>query len=1004
MLLSISNPYICCISWLMLCLYIILIHFQVPTRIAWDKTAKPNIDSDSLSNSSSTSSLDEIPHYILDSATSPETQTATGDKFIPRVEVRDTAGELMQIDSLMIVNGKYVGDPDDLKLLEKLPEGITIANNTNQQQPTPKSQIDSSNSKSKEIKAIIPTTPDVIKPLISSSSSTISQQSTTSITPVIKDEKPVTIITNAVTTTATTPTAATITAPVELKKNSIEHNKCDTNNKNNSCLDSILKYDYNKPDLKFDTKNENKLDTFRNLPLNIPKNSKPQPPNQLTFADNATIISDKNHGVISIDTDKTPTVANPPKSIPDDVSKNSDSETEITGQALTETELSDWTADDAVSENFVDIEFALNSNKGTIKRNKKHKNKKRAPIVTNEQTGKTTGEYIAGSLDFDNIEFMDTGSEDSCIETYQTINKAMLRNRGYVEFVDHHDDIKDYMQYKPDPGYNNIPAAPPSTLLSYNRTPIVEAINKDLPKINFIEQGACVLYNDFDLKTPINEVPPMLGGPIKNHTDHPNDMEEDSLLMIASQTTTTTEDSDALTVVTSPLDSNPERYDNFSSDSTKTEEKKIEIEKLLEKTINNNVSEKKEAIKTPEDMSYEEYVRQLQTKIREISSARDSLDMRKSRRKSSKGDEISVSSQILSNSTTPVKNLSVFQDGQPTVTKKLEEITKERTKQKDLIHDLVMDKLQTKKQLNAEKRLNRSRNRNNVIFSSSQVSQNPHGSDNYDAIPPEHRNSKPKESNERRHSLNTSVSPVSDVKESVRPLSTFVPTPKILKTQSFCVNSTSSNSRSPFSEFRTPVAPIRTKAEQTTDKIREDARQRARLKTNEDLGLSPEDKIQLLRKRYQLDMQHITNTPDPTKNKSDDMKFRERRLMSSKSVNDITTVHQIATELRKNYYELPQSTPQTPKHGKNFEFSSSDYDLKKKDGTSNSRKGLIQTVSDFFHKKKDSKESSKESSPTKDKDATTTADKTRFGLFRLSPRSKSKVSEWFSNIFLNASS
>lgn len=938
-------------------------------RIAWDKTAK-TIESDSLSSSSSTSSLDEIPHYILDSATSPETQT--GDKFIPRVEVRDSAGELMQIDSLMIVDGKYVGDPDDLKLLEKLPEGTVIVDEA--------SNSKSSNSKANTSDTV--TTPDVIEPLISP---TISQQSTTTSTtaPVIKEDK--------ISTKAKSVATAAAAADGKVENNkSIEDKKCDTNNKNN--LDSILKYDNNKPDLKFDTKNENKLDTLRNLPLIISKKEKP--PSQLTFAESTTTINngDKREHQFNIsDTDKTPTVANPPKTIPsqlDDVSKNSDSETEITGQALTETELSDWTADDAVSENFVDIEFVLNSNKGTIKRNKKCKTKKRAPLATNNAAIKT-GDYIAGSLNYDNIEFMDTGSEDSCVETYSTINKAMLRNRGYVEFVDHHDDVKDYMQYKPDPGFISSPA-PPSTLQSYNRTPIVEAINKELPKIDFIEQGACILNNDFDLKTPINEVPPMLGGGgIKNHVDHANDMEEDSLLMIASQTTTTTEDSDALTVVTSPLDSYPEKYENFSSDSTKTEEKKIEIEKLLEKTINNNIADRKEVNKTPEDMSYEEYVRQLQTKIREISTARDSLDMRKSRRKSSKGDEISASSQILSNSATPTKNLSIFQDStQPTVTKKLEEITKERTKQKDLIHDLVMDKLQTKKQLNAEKRLNRSRNRN-VIFSSTQVSHNPHGADSCEMIhpiAPERRNSKSKESTERRFSFNATVSPIEN-KESIRPLSAHISsTPKILKTQSFCVNTTT-NSRSPFSEFRTPIAQPRTKTDQSTDKAREDARQRARLKSNEDLGLSPEEKIKLLRKRYQLDMQHV---PDPLKNKSDDMKFRERRLMSSKSVNDITTVHQLATELRKSYIETPQSTPQTPKHtSNNFDFSSSEYDLKKAHSQKD-RKGLIQTVSDFFHKKKDSKESSKESSPTKDKEITA-PDKTRFGLFRLSPRSKSKV-------------
>lgn len=51
--------------------------------------------------------------------------------------------------------------------------------------------------------------------------------------------------------------------------------------------------------------------------------------------------------------------------------------------------------------------------------------------------------------------------------------------------------------------------------------------------------------------------------------------------------------------------------------------------------------------------------------------------------------------------------------------------------------------------------------------------------------------------------------------------------------------------RSAELDFRTPVAPPRAKHEEarrTAERARQDARERARLKSDEDLGLSPEDR------------------------------------------------------------------------------------------------------------------------------------------------------------------
>lgn len=305
--------------------------------IVWAQpTIQKRPDSDTFS--SSTSSPAEIPHFILESTTSPETQATPSDPS-------DGKGEdLMQMDSLMLIDGKYVGDPEDLKHI-KMPENFNSTIN----------------------KTIIH---------VQSAENVVE--------------------------------ATNVQSPVKAEPIKIEQKP--------------YKYEpiYKRPAFRFDTKNENKIDTLKNIPLIMPSDGeKPQKPNLLSLTHTTTSVDD-----MLSDNDKTPTVANPGKLLNEDrtpTMNRSDSETEMTGQVLTETELSDWTADDAVSENFVDMEFAMNSNKGTIKRNKKSKKKssdashsdrysKQAPIATN----------------FDELEFMDTGSEDSYVETYAVRAKKMF--------------------------------------------------------------------------------------------------------------------------------------------------------------------------------------------------------------------------------------------------------------------------------------------------------------------------------------------------------------------------------------------------------------------------------------------------------------------------------------------------------------------------------------------------------------------------------------------------
>lgn len=994
-------------------------------KIPWKPKAKDNADVESDSLSSSSSSVDDIPHYILDSTTSPDTQP--GDRFVPRLEVRDTSGELMQIDSLMIIDGKYVGDPEDLKHMKM---------------------------------------PDVNE----KSSAAVSTRSTEAAKTNVS-------LTKIGPTIASKAEPANVPKIVPLNTTKVDINVSSTVQPIKTATVTIEKrrpvYRYEsinrKPDLKFDSKNANKIDTLKNLPLILPRVAavdaeKQAKPTDLPLAKQSDTRKASDHS----DNDKTPTAANPgpPPKIPD--SAVSDSETEMTGQALTETELSDWTADDAVSENFVDIEFALNSNKGTIKRNKKSKKKSSSQKHHN---GPAVECPIVKDLDFDNIEFMDTGSEDSCVETYSATNKALLRNRGYVQFVNTTASSK--------PVYNVRNTQVYSSSIDRQNKPnsidISEGTrNIEVPGVDYIEQGACILAaSEMDLKTPMNETPPIFGinRPFEQH-DSLNEIEDDSLVMISSQGGhTTTEESDALTVVTSPMESTPRVIGSFSvnssfdktgSSGTKSSpSKKHSSQEILTPTNESPIKRKssQEDIlnsgacrKDSDDMSYEEYVRQLQLKITQISNARDSIDVRKTKRKHSKGDssfDVQLQSNaVIDNNSKPL-SIYVNKSTEPaTETAKIEELTKERTKQKDLIHDLVMNKLQSKKQLNAEKRLNRSRNRNSILSppqsnssgispatSSISMPHNPalcglgggyrptQSGDLYNSlklIDAERQTSglynasKPSDqyfATPARHLHSIAAVKERPRSDNIEGFSVFE-TPKLNKTQSFCVSGNRnppnpirynlSPQQSQFadnvSSFSTPIAANRRAYDdsitQTTEKMRQDARNRARLKSNQDLGLSPEEKIAMLRKRYNIDMSTATSqtpsiAPSSTgstsgadvagvagvMNKSDDMKVRERKMMSSKSVNDIAIVNNSG------------DSSNSPKAAQKLMDSSSDPNLldgkmpsKRRHKDPERRKSIIQAVSDFFHKKKE-----REPSSPKEKS------EGMFGRFRISPKSKSKV-------------
>ncbi|XP_065354133.1 F-actin-monooxygenase Mical isoform X3 [Calliphora vicina] len=1112
------------------------VQIEVP-NIAWN-TKSDNLSSSSNSSCSShSSSLEDIEHYILESTTSPETHnsgglmtSSGGNHQVPRLEIHDTSGTLMQIDSLMIIDGKYIGDPEDLKFME-LPEGVIV--------------------------------PEV--PAIKTSE--------------LEDEHEVDV--EPVTATPEPAETTVIEADKVYLVNEIQEDAYMDEEEPPPLPEIGPPLPEKGPpkikpsNLKFDTKNENKIESLKNLPLIVDAASKDYKKAvkpitlNLTSAQKTpdTPTTPKGNFLQTptsplVDMDKTPTG--------ELISRGSDSETEPTGtaQILTETELSDWTADDCISENFVDMEFVHHSNKTNLKGGKKEKQSysgyTRGLPTSNEvlqEVAKTAPvaefEGILKSIDIDDIEFMDTGSDGSGTEPLSATNTALLRNRGYVEFVDN------------SPKSNKTTAqsavfgATTSSKESYK--PIQTKRDEKLG-IDYIEQGAYIMHDDMN-KTPVNEaaknIPSTLMTQSLTDSSTINDIEDESTCALSSQMqltsvdttttskptqqTTTTEESEALTVVTSPFDSSsphtpnsnnmkketntviahtqekgdsstpsssdraPKTSQSTSCTNSATSSSKNTPPRQLSKDPLMTLGDNSSLRKSNDELSYEEYVRALQQKIVQISTTArgDSLEARKQRRKSSKGEApvaltnpnqtvIETTPTTTTTTLNTTTNLRLDKDDEtktnpslttaspanvteltnansntnttvaavlptqlnkvpeiPTLSSKLEEITKERTKQKDLIHDLVMDKLQSKKQLNAEKRLHRSRQRTMVTSSgggcglggggyssgsslsptpklaaansttdtnctnqahyhvSTAAAETSSSSSNRAPAPrPLNINSSFKENNPSVPYVSAygmeALSPTRAKAYKQRPFSEHLEIDslksleqryKISKTPSFSYATTRQQhpmaQPTSYSELSTPIPPLRQKRNGdsvattptetkkdsnfsvSTENLRSEARARARLKSNSELGLSPEEKMQLLRKRLQVEQSsNVSTDPEPAKALQSSYErqlsnsTRENKMSTSKSVNDLayltqsqkqnnTTVGIANNASKTSDFTSDPNLLISSTHSAAAAADNSKQ-LKTKSGRRikdpERRKSLIQSLSSFFHKGQQNKE------------------------------------------------
>ncbi|KAL2744346.1 F-actin-monooxygenase mical2b isoform X1 [Vespula maculifrons] len=705
-----------------------------------------------------------------------------------------------------------------------------------------------------------------------------------------------------------------------------------------------------------------------------------------------------------------------PASVASAISNKQDDSEEndvTTTAALTETEFSEWARDgqDLVSYDLQDTDFDINPEFVTKRKNSnlfhggqssvfnttmmKRENPDDTQAYTYRSDRRTelpsnnTSELLANG---ENIDYMDTDNESLLDDSLQdATNTTLLKNRGYVEFV----NIKTINSLR-----SNITDAPIATLECENDICSEEEIvnNENIIEINPVTMDDVMnklngATNSTDSKLQESSISidaesrtvqeaQTISEAINN--DSLQSMDEDSLLIVEPAEDTTT--SEVITILASPV--NPQK----SIVPKEEVHEQIQQGKTLADSSNPD---------------YLEYVKRLQSRIAEFSNAKDSIDVRKSKRKNSKNLAQTRTAELIAEE---IRNQESFNNNNlnsPATSRKLEEITRERSKQKNVIEDLLMDKLVAHKQKSAEKKARRAARASSFssVLSPVKLPTIAAAANNTSAtkfVPT---------------SLETQISNSHNM--------TFADAKKILQTeQSLPVDSNissqkaennestsykkstnqteqSENLASPKShnemdkDFKTPIAPPRCKheeAKRTTEKARQDARERARLKSDEDLGLSPEDKIKELKMKFARRQHSVEERRKTEDIASPEVKSRSfsftiskpgSKLQTSKSTDNMKAITKkmnlkdVSTISAKSMDELSKAT--NAPNSDNVTGGMKGETKKAKDPER--RKSIIQAVSDFFFKKETSV------SPQKDK----------LSMFRLTSKSKGKLYKSYSD-------
>lgn len=646
---------------------------------------------------------------------------------------------------------------------------------------------------------------------------------------------------------------------------------------------------------------------------------------------------------------------------------------DLTTAALTETEFSEWARD---GEGFViadlkDAEFDVSS-RGKLSTN----NLQGSARIAKEEEDLTDIESSEGIFscpdrtemptndtskllaDGEDIDYMDTDNESLLDSLRDATNIPLIKNRGYVEFVNvtgiSSSNSKNFSSPFADAPIAKAEAEP--ELCSDEEKYDGNVIKMNLVTVDDVRNrlSNCTINTEqINNDIEIMKKEPLIVEAVNR--DVLQSMDEDSLLVVEPAEDTTT--SELTTILASPEYPVPQSQtqSKASNESYKLEE--------------NNPD-------------YLEYVKRLQSRIAEFSNAKDSIDVRKSKRKNSKNALQECSTEIIAEEVKSPWATSNLCYNSPATSRKLEEITRERSKQKNLIQDLLMDKIEAHKQKSAEKKAKRAAR--NTSFNSGMQLYSP----------------KPPISESDKSLSNMSVTPS---KTSTPTHTTFAEAKKSLeipstnekrfdskiyqeisdddanKIKSITNNYSDENNRDKIisqvnnENFKTPIAPPRTKHEEarrTAEKAKQEARERARLKSDEDLGLSPEDRIKQLRlkiTRRQLSMEDRRKCENEdvsnlkTRAYSFTFQKSESSLQPSKSTDNmkvLTKKIDLPATNAKSMSELAYNKDPDEKLSLDTVVKRS----KKKTKDPERRRSIIQAVSDFFKKKETA------SSPTSPKD------------------------------------
>ncbi|KAL2728435.1 F-actin-monooxygenase mical2b isoform X1 [Vespula squamosa] len=706
-----------------------------------------------------------------------------------------------------------------------------------------------------------------------------------------------------------------------------------------------------------------------------------------------------------------------PASVASAISNKQDDSEEndvTTTAALTETEFSEWARDgqDLVSYDLQDTDFDINPEFVTKRKNSnlfhggkssvfnttmmKRENPDDTQAYTYRSDRRTelpsnnTSELLANG---ENIDYMDTDNESLLDDSLQdATNATLLKNRGYVEFV----NIKTINSLR-----SNITDAPIATLECENDICSEEEIvnNENIIEINPVTMDDVMnklngATNSMDNKLQDSSISNNTESRIVQeaqtiseaiNNDSLQSMDEDSLLIVEPAEDTTT--SEVITILASPV--NPQK----SIVPKEEVHEQIQQGKTLADSSNPD---------------YLEYVKRLQSRIAEFSNAKDSIDVRKSKRKNSKNLAQTRTAELIAEE---IRNQESFNNNNlnsPATSRKLEEITRERSKQKNVIEDLLMDKLVAHKQKSAEKKARRAARASSFssVLSPVKLSTITAAANNTSAtkfVPT---------SLETQISTTTHNMTFADAKKILQteqslPIDSNISSQKAENNESTSykksTNQTEQSENSASSklhnemdkDFKTPIAPPRFKheeAKRTTEKARQDARERARLKSDEDLGLSPEDKIKELKMKFARRQHSVEERRKTEDVASPEVKSRSfsftinksgSKLQTSKSTDNMKAITKkmnlkdVSTISAKSMDELSKATnaPNTDNVTDGMKGEA------KKAKDPERRKSIIQAVSDFFFKKETSV------SPQKDK----------LSMFRLTSKSKGKLYKSYSD-------